>query len=96
MGRVFANSLEDWHSISGQVITKPQKMVPDATLLNTQHYKVKIKSKEEQEKGLALPTTLWFFANEKATFRSPLTTVTNFTFYYIYIYIYNKRIIIPK
>ena len=37
-----------------------QKMVLDATLLNTQHYKVRIKGKVEQfkERGTALPYTL--------------------------------------
>ena len=28
-----------------------KKMVPDATLLNTQHYKVRIKSEVEQSRG---------------------------------------------
>ena len=36
MVRVFTNG-------PGQVIPKTQKMVLDATLLNTQHYKVRIK-----------------------------------------------------
>ena len=50
MSRVFANSLEDWGSIPGQVIPKTKKMVLDAILLNTQHYKVKIKGKVEQSR----------------------------------------------
>ena len=33
----------DLGSIPGRVIPKTQKMVLDATLLNTQHYKVRIK-----------------------------------------------------
>ena len=45
MVRVFANSLGDLGSILGQVIPKTQKMVLDASLLNTQHYKVQIKGK---------------------------------------------------
>ena len=48
MSRMFANSLEDWGSIPDRVIPKTQKMVLDATLINTQHYKLKIKSKVEQ------------------------------------------------
>ena len=32
-------------SIAGRVIPKTQKMVLDATLLSTQHYKVRIKGK---------------------------------------------------
>ena len=43
VGRVFANSPGDWSSIPGQVIPKTQKMVLDASLLNTQHYKECIK-----------------------------------------------------
>ena len=59
MSRVFANGLGDWGSIPGRVITKTQKMLLDAILLNTQHYKVWIKGKVEQsrERGNALPYT---------------------------------------
>ena len=59
MSRVFANGPEDQGSISGQVISKTQKMVLDATLLNTQHYKVRIKGKVEQSRewSCALPYT---------------------------------------
>ena len=42
-GRVFTNGLRDQGSIPGQVIPKIQKMVLDASLLNTQHYKVWVK-----------------------------------------------------
>ena len=57
MVRVFANGLGDLGSIQGRVIAKTQKMVLDATLLNTQHYKVRIKGKVEQswEWSSALP-----------------------------------------
>ena len=47
MVRVFANGLGDCGSISGRVIPKTQKMVLDASLLNTQQYKVGIKGKVE-------------------------------------------------
>ena len=50
MSRVFANGLEDQGSISGRVIPKTQKMVLDDALLNTQHYKVKLKGKVEQSR----------------------------------------------
>ena len=50
MSGVFANILVDRGSIPGQVIPKAQKMVPDITLLNTQHYKVRIKGKVEQSR----------------------------------------------
>ena len=58
--RVFANGLGDLGSIPGRVIPKTQKMVLDASLLNTQHYKVQIKGKVEQswERSSALPYTL--------------------------------------
>ena len=57
MSRVFTNSLRDQGSIPGQVIPKTQKIVLDAALLSTQHYKVRIKGKVEQskEKDSALP-----------------------------------------
>ena len=61
VGRVFANCPGDLGSIPGRVIPKTQKMVLDATLLNTQQYKVCIKSKVEQsrERSSALPYTYW-------------------------------------
>ena len=59
MNRVFANGPGDRSSISGRVIPKTQKMVLDAALLNTQQYKVRIKSKVEQSRewSSALPYT---------------------------------------
>ena len=58
--RVFANGPGDLGSIPGRVLPKTQKMVLDASLLNTQHYKVRIKSRVEQsrERISALPYTL--------------------------------------
>ena len=64
MGRVFANGLGDQGSIPGQVIPNTQKMVLDATLLNTQHYKVRIKDKvvQSREWSSALPYILvWYY-----------------------------------
>ena len=60
MVRVFANGLGDLGSIPSRVISKTQKMIVDVTLLNTQHYKVRIKGKVEQsmERSCALPYTL--------------------------------------
>ena len=60
MGRVFANGSEGRGSIPGQVIWKPQKMVLDTFLLNTKHFKVRIKDKMKQskERSSALPYTL--------------------------------------
>ncbi len=56
---MFANGLGDQGSLPGQVISKTQKMVLDAALLNTQHYKVRIKGKVEQsrERSCTLPYT---------------------------------------
>ena len=62
MNKVFANGPRDRDSIPGLVIPKTQKMVLHAALLNTQHYKVRIKGKGEQyrEWSCALPyTSVW-------------------------------------
>ena len=40
MSRVFANGPGDLGSIAGRIIQKSEKMVHDAALLNSQHYKV--------------------------------------------------------
>ena len=48
MIRVFTNGPGDLGSIPGGVIPKSQKMVLDASLLNTKHYKVRIKGKVDQ------------------------------------------------
>ena len=60
MVRVFAKGPGNLGSIQGQVIPKTQKVVLDATLLHTQHYKVRVKWKVEQsrEKNSALSYTL--------------------------------------
>ena len=59
MSRVFANGPGDQRSIPGRIIPKTQKMVHDAALLNTQHYRVRIKGKVEQSRewSSALPYT---------------------------------------
>ena len=50
---VFANSSRDRGSMLGRVISKTQKIVLDTSLLNTQDYKVRIKSKwSNPEKGV--------------------------------------------
>ena len=48
MVRVFANGPGGLGSISGRVIPKTLKVVLDASLLNTQSYKVRIKGKVEK------------------------------------------------
>ena len=59
MSWVFANGPGDRGSISDRVIPKPLKMVLDTSLLNTQQYKVRIKSNVEQsrERSSAFPYT---------------------------------------
>ena len=58
-GRVFANGPREMGSIPGRVIPKTLKMVLDTSLLNTQHYYVRINGKEEQsrERSIALHYT---------------------------------------
>ena len=60
MVKVFANCPGELGSIPGRVIPKTPKMALDATLLNTQHYKERIKGKVEQfkERCSALSYTL--------------------------------------
>ena len=91
MGRVYANGPGDLGSKTSRIIPKTLKMVLDTYLLNTQQYKVRIKSKVEQsrERSSALPLQLSLVAIEKGAFGSPTTTVANFTFFtYIYIILY--------
>ena len=52
MVRVFANGPGDLGSILGRVIPKTQNCI-DASLLNTQHYKVNRKGKVEQSREIS-------------------------------------------
>ena len=77
MVRVFANGPRDLDLIPGQVISKTQKKkkkkkkkkktILDASLLNTQHYKVRIKSKVGQswERSSAFPYTLVLWLSKR-------------------------------
>ena len=56
MVRMFANGPEELGSIPGQAIPKTQQMVLDATLLNTQHYKVRVKWPNPGEGAAPSPT----------------------------------------
>ena len=73
-------------SIPGRLIPKTQKIVLDASLLNTQHYKIHINGKVEQsrEKSSAAPPPppvhLGVVAIEKKAFRSPSSIIANFYF----------------
>ena len=64
MNKVFANVPGDRGSILSCVMSKTQKMILDAALLNTQHYKVSIKGKVEQSrKGVSPFPTPWCRSN---------------------------------
>ena len=71
--RVFANGPGDLGSIPGRVIPKTQKMVLDASLLNTQHYKVRIKGKVKQSREGVTPfPTPWCSSYRKGSLQVTL------------------------
>ena len=81
MSWAFTNGPGEWGSIPGRVIPKTQNIVLDAALLNTQHYKVRIKGYVEQSMDWSralLHTSV--VAIEKGAFGSPSTKVTNSTY----------------
>ena len=80
MSSVFTNGPGDLGSIPGRVIPKTLKMVLEAVLLSTQHYKVRIKGKVEQSWEWSCAPHLGVVAIEKGAFGSPSTKVANFTF----------------
>ena len=74
--RVFANGPGDLGSITSRVIQKTQKIVLDASLLNTQNYKVCNRGKE-----VAPSLNVGVVVIEKGSFGSPSTMVAKFTYY---------------
>ena len=85
--RVFANGPGDLSSIPGRVIPKTQKMVLDASLLSTQHYKVRIKGKVEQSrKGVAPSPTHWCSSYRKGSLRVTLDYGRQLYFLLIYMF----------
>ena len=74
----------DLGSIPGHIVPETLKMVLDASLLNTQQYKVCIKGKVEQSRERSSALHLDVIAIKKGPFWSPSTTAANFT-YYMYI-----------
>ena len=71
---LFGYGPENRGSIPGRVIPKTQKKWNLIySLLNTQHYKLRIKGKTEQskKKSGALPYTLVLYLLKRGTFRSP-------------------------
>ena len=79
MSRVFAYSPRNLGSIPGRVKPKTQKMLLDAALLNTSHYKISIKGNVEQSREWSI--TLGVVDIEKGAFESPSTMVAKFTYY---------------
>ena len=72
-------------SIPGRVIPKTQKMVLDASLLNTQHYKVRIKDKVEQSReGVAPSPTPWCSSYRKGSLRVTLDYGRQLYFFLLY------------
>ena len=87
--RVFANGPGDLGSVPGRVIPKTQKMVLDTSLLNTQHYKVRIKWSDPGE-GVAPSLTPRCSRYWKGSLWVVLDNGRQLTLY-IYIYIYRER-----
>ena len=67
MVRVFANSPGDLDSIPDQVVPKTLKMVLDASLLNTQHYKGSRVKWRNPGKGVAPSPTPWCSSHRKGS-----------------------------
>ena len=69
-------------------------MVLDASLLNTQHYKVRIKGKVEQSReGVAPSPTHWCSSYWKGSLWVTLDYGRQLYFIYIYIYIYKQTVL---
>ena len=82
MVRVFVNGPGDLGSIPGWVIPMTQKMVLDATLLNTQHYKVMIKVKwSNPGKGVAPSLSPWCSSYRKGSLHVTLDYGRQLYFY---------------
>ena len=83
--RVFTNGPGDLGSIPGRVIPNTEKMVFDAALLNTQHYKVRIKG--NPVKGVALSPTHWCSSYRKGSLRVTLDYGRQLYLLYVCMYI---------
>ena len=83
--RGFANGPGHWGSIPGRVIPKTPKMLFDTALLNTQHYKVRIKVEQSREWSSAPPEHLNVVAIKKGAYGTHMTgfaDVTYFTYFF--------------
>ena len=82
---------ETWVQSQVRVIPKTQKMVLDASLLNTQHYKERIKGKVEQSReGVAPSPTPSCSSYRKGSLRVSLDYGRQLYFTYIYIYYFKS------
>ena len=89
MVRGFANGPGNQGSIPDRVIPKTQKMVLDASLLNTQHYKVRSRVKwSNPGKGVAPSPTPWCSSYRKGSLQGTLDYGRQLYLLLIYIYIY--------
>ena len=73
MVRVFASGPGDLGLIPGRVMLKTQRMVFDASLTNTQNFKVQIKAKwNNPGKGVAPSPTSWCSSYRKVSLQVTL------------------------
>ena len=82
---MFANGPGDLGSIPGRVIPKTQKMVLDASLLNTQYYKIKVKCSNPGKEVAPSPTP-WCSSYQKGSLW--VTLIYGRQLYNNYIYTY--------
>ena len=79
---------ESWVQSQVESYQRLKKMVLDASLLNTQHYKVRIKGKVEQSReGVAPSPTHWCSSYQKGSLQATLDYGRQLYFYF---YIYKK------
>ena len=88
MRRVFANGPEDWCSIPGQVIPKTQKIIHNAPLFHTQHYKIRIKVKVEKSGNGVEPSPTPQCSSYWKRSLLVILDLGHQIYLYIYIYIY--------
>ena len=84
--RVFANGPGDLVQSQVESYQRLKKMVLDASLLNTQHYKVRIKGKVEQSReGVAPSPTHWCSSYRKGSLRVTLDYGRQLIYIYCYV-----------
>ena len=79
MSMMMMIGLMSWVFANGDRVLIPGRMILDAVLLRTQHYKVRIKDKMEQSRDYRStpPVHLGIVAIEKGAFGLSLIKVTN-------------------